>query len=92
MWRLRWVEWNVKHIAIHDVMPDEVEDVCLGTPVMRQSYRNRVILIGPTQKARLLTVVLDLEAGDLYYPVSARPASRKERARYHNEKEGGVAA
>ena len=84
--RLVWDTWNVAHIARHEVAPEEVEEVCHGEPLARRSYRNRIILIGPTDVGRMLAVVLDPEAEGVYYPVTARSASRKERRFYQQEK------
>ena len=36
----------------------------------------------------MLAVVLAPEGGGAYYPVTARPASQKERRRYVEEKDG----
>jgi uncharacterized DUF497 family protein len=86
--RLIWDSWNVTHIARHRVTPEEVEEVCYGDPVFRESYKNRIIAIGPTRSGRMVFVALDPEGQDVYYPVTARPASRKERRRYQEEKGG----
>ncbi|MCL4544783.1 MAG: hypothetical protein M1118_09355 [Chloroflexi bacterium] len=46
---------------------------------------------GPTLLGRMLTVILDPEPEpDVYYPVTARPASRQER-RHYQETRGGEA-
>ena len=87
--RLRWDDWNGKHIARHQVTPEEVEEVCHAETVQLQGKKGRVILIGPTQASRVLAVVLEHEGSDVYYPVTARPASRPER-RYYQERKGGV--
>lgn len=87
--RLIWDEWNIAHIARHDVTPDEVEEVCHYSPVFRDSYKGRKLVIGPTKLGRMVTVALDPEPDmeDVYYPVTAHPASRKERRRYKEVKE-----
>jgi hypothetical protein len=36
--RLIWDSWNVAHIARHEVVPDEVEEVCHGPFIIRQTY------------------------------------------------------
>lgn len=79
--RLVWDGWNEAHIAKHGVTREEVEQVCHASPIFTDSYRNRIVAIGPTHAGRILAVALDPEAeGEgVYYPVSARPASRKER-------------
>lgn len=86
--RLIWDTWNVPHIARHQVTPEEVEQVCQGDPVELQSYAGRLLLIGPTEAGKMLAVVLSPLGRGVYYPVTARPASRKER-RYYREQKGG---
>jgi uncharacterized protein len=85
--RLTWDPRNVAHIAAHQVSPEEVEQVCHGSPVALGSYDERLILIGPTRAGRMLATVLEPEGGGIYYPVTARPASRKERRYYQAQKE-----
>ncbi len=81
--RLIWDPWNVVHIARHRVSPDEVEEVCHGEHIRRRAYAGRVMLIGPTGAGRMLSVVLEPEdEPEVYYPVTARPASRRERHIY----------
>ena len=74
--------WNVAYIARHDVTPEEVEQVCQGTHITRQAHEERVIVIGPTRTDRVLALILDPEGEGVYYPVTAQPASRKERHLY----------
>jgi uncharacterized DUF497 family protein len=85
---LVWDPGNVAHIARHQVTPDEVEQVCHGEPIESQAYAGRIMLIGPSQAGRLLSVVLDTEGAGAYYPVTARAASRKERRIYQQERGG----
>ncbi len=88
--RLEWDVWNIEHIAKHEVTPEEVEEVCFGTPVLRDSYKGRVLAVGRTVAGRMLAVALDPEPGEqgVAYPVSARPASRRERQRYADARGG----
>ncbi len=84
--RLIWNSWNVEHIARHNVIPDEVEEVCHGKYIVRQTYDNRILLIGPTLYGRMLVIILGpTEKADIWYPITARPASTKERRLYKNE-------
>ncbi len=89
---LRWNSWNVGHIAKHNVLPEEVEEACLGEHIEREGRNNTILLIGPTQKARMLAIVLVPEGEGTYYAISARPASRKERGIYQQERGGEQAA
>lgn len=86
--RLIWDEWNVAHITRHQVVPEEVEEVCHGNVLVQQGHTGRTVLVGPTAAGRMLEVVLDPEqAPGTYYVVTAHPASRKDRALYQAEKE-----
>jgi len=80
--RLIWDAWNEAHIARHQVTREEVEEVCQARPIVQEGYGGRSLVIGPTRSGRMLTIVLDPEGEGIYYPVTARPASRRERAIY----------
>ena len=85
--KLRWDDWNITHIARHKLTPEEVEDMCHKDPLIQAGKKSRILLIGPTAKSRMITVILDPEGKGKYYPVTARDASRKERKLYKEEKE-----
>ena len=85
--RLIWDTWNITHIARHDVIPEEVEEVCHGQPSTSQTYKGRLRVVGPTRSHRMLTVMLaPTEEPGVYYPVTARPADRKERRNYEQQR------
>jgi uncharacterized DUF497 family protein len=87
--RLVWDSWNVAHIARHGVLPEEVEHVCQSDPVVQAGKKGRLLVFGPTPDGRVLAVVLDGEPETgTYYPVTARLASRRERAIFAKEREG----
>lgn len=87
--RLIWDDWNVLHIAQHHVTPDEVENICHGPYMDGEANKGRIFLIGPTGTGRMLAAILDPEPEQgVYYPVSARTASRKERRQYQEGKAG----
>lgn len=87
--RLIWDVWNVAHIARHNVIPEEVEEACGSVPVVLKTYADRLLVVGPTAAGRMLSVVLDPEGrtNGVYYVVTARPASRKERRIYEEHQE-----
>lgn len=91
---LIWDGFNTTHIVErHAVSPDEVDQVCQGEHFTAQGHTGRLRVIGPTKAGRMLTVILDPEPEPgVYYPVTARPASRKERQRYEEAREGGEEA
>jgi uncharacterized protein len=85
--RLIWDSWNIAHIARHDVIPEEVEEVCHGQPITSQTYKGRLRVVGPTRSRRMLTVILaPTEEPGVYYPITARPADRKERRNYDEQR------
>ena len=85
---LIWDSWNVSHIALHKVTPEEVEEVCQGDFIVREGYQERIILIGPTKAERILSVILAPMGEGNYYPVTAFPAKRRMRRIYQEEKGG----
>jgi len=89
--RLLWDDWNVAHIARHDVVPNEVEEVCEGKHVERKGWRQRIFLIGTTKKDRILTVILEpTENTGEYRPITAYDASKRSIKTYEEEmKRGG---
>jgi uncharacterized DUF497 family protein len=82
--RLVWDDWNRNHITKHAVAPSEVYEVVAGTPMVRETYKLRLQIIGPTLAGRMLSIVVGSVPGQLdsYYVFSARPASRQERRSY----------
>lgn len=82
--KLRWTPNNVSHIRRHDVRPTEVEEVFTGEPVEQVGHSGRSIFVGPTKNGRMLAVVVEEEEGAVYYPVTARLASRVEGRLYAN--------
>lgn len=87
--RLHWDEWNRDHISKHDVLPEEAEEVVTSVPIVRETYKHRFQLLGPTMSGRIISVIVGAvpEQAEVYYVFSARPASRSER-RYYDEQKG----
>lgn len=90
--RLVWDDWNREHLTKHGVSPEEVEEVVAGEPLVRETYKQRLLLIGSNLSGRMLTVILGPVPGQphAYYPFSARPASRRERRLYTHEQGGNA--
>jgi hypothetical protein len=85
--RLLWDARNKKHIARHNVDPDEVEDVVFGNPLPdRGETFNRLVLIGETQGERVLEVILQNRGEGLWYPVTAYDAGEEKKAVYRRER------
>ena len=87
---LIWDEWNIGHIARHNVIPKEVEEVCERQPVERKGHKNRIFLIGKTEKNRMLTVILNpTEQENIYRPITEYDASKRSMKDYQEEKQLG---
>lgn len=88
--RLIWDDWNLTHIARHGVTQEDVEAVCHADPILyRESYKDRLVVLGETADGRVLAVVLDPvpnEPPGIFYPFTARPAYRTERRDYFRQK------
>ena len=76
---LIWDEYNSDHISKHSVSIEEVEQVCKGIITARFGRSCRYLIIGQTKKKRILTIFLAQKTKGVFYPVSARDSSRKER-------------
>ena len=72
-------DWNILHIARHEVTPEEVEEVFQGVPVVQQGKEGRSLVFGPTAAGRMLTAVLDPARDDVYYVGDSSPGE-PERA------------
>jgi uncharacterized DUF497 family protein len=88
--RLVWDEWNRDHIRKRAVSPEEAEEAITDTPLVRASYKGRLLFTEPTASGRMLTVAAGPvpDQPGAYYIFSARPASRRERAEY--QRQGGL--
>jgi uncharacterized DUF497 family protein len=77
---IRWTERNEDHIARHDVLPAEVEQVVYTRPRLVIAGREETTLVfGTTDGGRHLVVVLaDAEDGR-HFVVTARDMSEGER-------------
>ncbi|MBB5062034.1 BrnT family toxin [Granulicella mallensis] len=85
-----WDEANITHIAEHDVLPSEAEEVIANSPLdLGYSSHNdetRYREVGETLAGRILVVVSTLRNG-LTRVVTAYPPSRALRLTYLEYKE-----
>ena len=84
--RMVWPEDRIDHIALHEVDPEEVEEVCFGRSLVlraKSQGENPVYyVLGQTAAGRyLFCVVIQFPDGN-GYPVTARSMTRKERQRF----------
>lgn len=76
---------NIRHIARHKVLSEEVEEVIEGKILTFTAKKGRIMIIGKTKSARTLAIILEKIEGGKYFVVTARDADRKERKIYQEE-------
>lgn len=53
--KLRWDQWNIAHIARHNVIPEEVEEICHRDPLVQKGKKGRKLVIGSTSTNKIIT-------------------------------------
>lgn len=81
-----WDEYNINHIARHNVTLEEAEEALLdfrriGTPAYQVTNEQRWAVLGSTEAGRILFVVFTRRDGRIRV-VTARDATNKEKRRY----------
>ena len=89
-----WDAGNIDHIARHDVLPEEVEQVLENDPFDVSRYirhgEERLNQVGETDAGRVL-VVVSTERGEFIRVVTAHPADRDMRSLFEHLKEASDA-
>ena len=85
---LLWNEWNLDHIAEHNVSPGEVEEVCCGDPCVTRARNRTLRIIGQSYSGRFLAIFLAPRGRGSYFVVTAREATDAERKRFCRQKGG----
>jgi uncharacterized DUF497 family protein len=85
-----WPDDRIGHIALHNIEPEEVEEVCFGQAlILRAKSRGKnpvYYALGQTNAGRYLFCVIIQFPGNRGYPVTARSMTRKERQRFNQWK------
>ena len=82
---LEWDDYNIKHIAEHNINPEEVEDVCFGLHISRKigSKRSKTyMLAGQTDAGRYLNVVIQAKGEGIFRPGTAFGMNDSHKRRY----------
>ena len=80
---LLWNDWNINHIARHNVSLHEVEEVCYSNPFVTKAMNKTLRIIGQTYSGRFLTIFLAPRWNGSYFVVTAREATDVERRRFY---------
>ena len=81
----QWDEWNIEHIAKHDVTPQEVEEACYNQPICRKTKDGLYLVYGQTDTGRYLFIVVRYKYKGLIYVITARPMTENEQKYYRKE-------
>ena len=83
---LIWDEYNVEHIKKHNVIVSEAEEAVKNFIAHKAGKKGRYIAIGRSG-TRLISLIVRRVNTGVYYLVSARDSSKKERREiYEKEK------
>ena len=84
-----WDRGNIDHIALHDITPDEAEQVIQNDPLeLQKGPRNgelRITHLGETDTSRVLLVAITIRDEKIRV-VTAYPAKKKMRDLYAQQK------
>ncbi len=89
---LIWDDWNIKHIARHDVSEQEVEQVCEpGQHLARRATKTdygltRYRVYGQSYSGRYLFIVLDRVRNHKFYVVTARDMTEREKQAFKRQR------
>jgi|SRR3989344_3919495 len=95
-----WDEANIEHIAKHNVIPREAEEVffdknnALNEDIKHSTTEVRFLIIGKTKKGRLLYQVFTIRGGKMSKAllrirvISSRNINKKEVGLYEEETSG----
>jgi len=83
---LVWNRSNIEHIAIHHVIPEEVENICRRRPFIynapSKSQNPAYYVLGQTEVGRYLFAVIIYFGKGKGYVVTARDMTLQERRRF----------
>jgi hypothetical protein len=80
--KLIFDEWNLHHIARHNIERDEVVEACFPTRLLRRGKGNSQLVYGQTDAGRFIIVVVAPRGQGAYYVITARDMVQSERRRY----------
>lgn len=83
-----WPEDRIEHIALHEIEPFEVEEICFGKSlILRAKSRGEnpvYYVLGQTFSGRYIFCVIIHFPDGKGYPITAREMTQKEKRRFNN--------
>jgi len=80
--RFEWDELNIEHILLHNIVPDEVEEVCVNQPYVRKSTDKRYLVYGITDSGRYIFIVGMNKGKGIFRTITARDMTEREKSLY----------
>ena len=87
-YEFRWNEWNLKHIAVHGVLPHEAEEVVrlARRPYPRREGKRKYRVRGQTIDGQYLQVFYVIGPDGMLYVIHARPMTENEKRQLRRER------
>ena len=89
-----WDDANIRHLAEHEITPEEAEQAMLNRPIdlpaQLRNLEKRFVQVGETEAGRILVVVTTQRRGRVRV-VTAFPANRSVRRRLMERRDYGEA-
>ncbi len=84
--KLVWDAYNIEHIKKHNTTVDEAEEAVRNFISHKKGKKGRYLAIGKSG-SRLISLIVRRESVGIYYLITARDSSKKERKEiYEKEK------
>ena len=77
----RWNEWNIEHLAVHGIDPEEAEEVIRSAvhPYPRRIGDDKLLVWGPGRGGRLLQVIFVMDDDGTAFAIHARELTNREK-------------
>ena len=84
----RWNDWNVHHIADHNIIADEAEYVVnhAAPPYPEHRADEKWLVIGQTQAGEYIQVIFVIDLDRTLFVIHARALSDREKRRYRRRR------
>jgi uncharacterized DUF497 family protein len=88
MYDFRWNDWNLTHIAEHDVASDEAEFVVehARRPWPEFIGKGKWRVWGPTGDGRYLQIIYVFDDDDTIYVIHGRELTKSDKRRYRKRR------
>jgi uncharacterized DUF497 family protein len=88
MFDYRWNDWNILHIAEHNLSPEDAEYVVdhARPPYPERTGNDKVLVRGQARSGQYIQVIYVVDRDDMLYVIHARPLTENEKRRYRRRR------